>query len=381
MAPVPGPAQAKTHASVHAAGVMKSGPHGRWRVIYFSFVIRRRRITPATFRKWSSAPFLNAGMSVGILPRRIADTRKKPKNFRHIGTEYPPEPGPRIDTNPHEGKARFRFFFVSIRVNSWITNPMQKEHMLKSDYLAKPGKKVDLSKFDTSQKGPFKDKDDAASAIDKNLKKLRAAPGSAVRRIQVRPAGGLSGDRRGRKGRGHRSRLQRRQPAGLLRHQLQGPITRRTRPRLSLAHPPRRPAARHDRDLQSLALRKRPRRASEGYRAEKGLVQTLRSHQRLRENARRRGNHHPQILPAHLQVRAEKTAGRSARRPDEELEVQPRRSRGAQTLGRLHGGVSRTRSKDVPRKTPRGSSFHRTTSGFATGSSPIRSCGPWNRSE
>ncbi len=45
--------------------------------------------------------------------------------------------------------------------------------MLDFPYLAKPGKKVDLSKMDTADKGDFKDKQEAAHPIQKNLEKLR----------------------------------------------------------------------------------------------------------------------------------------------------------------------------------------------------------------
>ena len=45
--------------------------------------------------------------------------------------------------------------------------------MIKSKYLVTPGKKVKLSKLETSDKGKFKDKDDAQNAMEKNLKKLR----------------------------------------------------------------------------------------------------------------------------------------------------------------------------------------------------------------
>ena len=40
--------------------------------------------------------------------------------------------------------------------------------MIHSPYLAKPGKKVDLSKLETADTGKFKDKDEAQPAIEKN---------------------------------------------------------------------------------------------------------------------------------------------------------------------------------------------------------------------
>jgi PPK2 family polyphosphate:nucleotide phosphotransferase len=45
--------------------------------------------------------------------------------------------------------------------------------MIKSKYLAKPGKKVKLSKLDTADKGKFKDKQEAQEASEKNLHKLK----------------------------------------------------------------------------------------------------------------------------------------------------------------------------------------------------------------
>lgn len=44
--------------------------------------------------------------------------------------------------------------------------------MIKSPYLVKPGKPFKLSKLDTADQGHFKDKEDAESAIEKNLHKL-----------------------------------------------------------------------------------------------------------------------------------------------------------------------------------------------------------------
>ena len=44
--------------------------------------------------------------------------------------------------------------------------------MIKSPYAVKPGKKLNLSKLDTADRGDFKDKDDALPAMEKNLQKL-----------------------------------------------------------------------------------------------------------------------------------------------------------------------------------------------------------------
>lgn len=45
--------------------------------------------------------------------------------------------------------------------------------MIDSPYLVAPGKKVHLAKLKTDDTGEFKDKDDAAKVVEKNLKKLR----------------------------------------------------------------------------------------------------------------------------------------------------------------------------------------------------------------
>ncbi len=44
--------------------------------------------------------------------------------------------------------------------------------MIDSAYWAKPGKRIDLSKFATGDTGPFKHKDNAAPLVEKNLTKL-----------------------------------------------------------------------------------------------------------------------------------------------------------------------------------------------------------------
>jgi PPK2 family polyphosphate:nucleotide phosphotransferase len=45
--------------------------------------------------------------------------------------------------------------------------------MIESPYLVKPGKKLQLSQFETSDRGDFKDKAEGEAAIQKNLGKLR----------------------------------------------------------------------------------------------------------------------------------------------------------------------------------------------------------------
>jgi PPK2 family polyphosphate:nucleotide phosphotransferase len=48
-----------------------------------------------------------------------------------------------------------------------------RKDMIKSKYLVTPGKKVKLSKIDTSDKGKFEDKGDAEQASEKTLEKLK----------------------------------------------------------------------------------------------------------------------------------------------------------------------------------------------------------------
>ena len=118
----------------------------------------------------------------------------------------------------------------------------------------------------------------------------------------------------GRLGQGrHRQALPRRaQSDERARRGLQGAELDRARPRLPLAHPPGAPAARRDRHLQPLALRGRARRAGRGARAEAGLEEALRGHQRVRAAPRERGHDRRQALPAHLRGGAGRSASASA---------------------------------------------------------------------
>ena len=139
----------------------------------------------------------------------------------------------------------------------------------------------------------------------------------------------------GRLGQGrHRQALPRRpQPDERARRRLQGADLDRARPRLPLAHPPGAPAARRDRHLQPLALRGRARRARRGARAEAGLEEALRGHQRVRGAPRERGHDRRQAVPAHLAGGAGEALPRAHRGPHEELEVLARRPRQARRSG------------------------------------------------
>ncbi len=92
---------------------------------------------------------------------------------------------------------------------------------------------------------------------------------------------------------------------------------------------------RHGGCLRPLPLRGRPHRA--GARAEpRGRDRApLRRHQPLRGPAGRQRGHDPQVHAAHLRQGAEGAAPGPARRPDQALEVQPRRHRRALAVARL----------------------------------------------
>ena len=183
---------------------------------------------------------------------------------------------------------------------------------------------------------------------------------------------GPAGHRRGRQGRHDQQGHGGVQPAGLSRDELQGPVHRGTGPRLPLARPPEGAAQGRDRHLQSVALRGRAGRARPRPRAERGVVGALRPDQRLRADPGRQRDHDRQVLPLDRQGRAARAVPGSLRRPDEALEVLDGRSRGAEALGRLPGGVRRRPFEDVDQPCARGTSSPRTGSGSGTW--------PWRRS-
>ena len=75
---------------------------------------------------------------------------------------------------------------------------------------------------------------------------------------------------------------------------------------------------------------------------------------------------HRQVLPDDRPRRAAPAHPGALRRPDEALEVQARRPRGAQALGRLPGRVRRRADEDVDRRGRRGTSSRPTATGSAT---------------
>ena len=98
------------------------------------------------------------------------------------------------------------------------------------------------------------------------------------------------------------------------------------------------PQARHDRHLQPLALRGRAgRRRCASSRRQNEIEQRYDADQRVREDARRERHDDPEVHAAHLEEGAGRAAAGAARRAAEALEVQPRRSRGPQAVGRVPG--------------------------------------------
>ena len=93
------------------------------------------------------------------------------------------------------------------------------------------------------------------------------------------------------------------------------------------------------RGLRPLALRGRADRPGARAGPRRGDRASLRRDQRVRGGARRRRHHDHQVHAAHLGRRAEGAAAGPPRRPDEALEVQPRRHRRARALAGLPRGV------------------------------------------
>ena len=145
-----------------------------------------------------------------------------------------------------------------------------------------PGSKVDLDAHPPGARLGLRGETTARERTAKRAERMADLATDADGRAQAsrarRPAG------HGRLGQGrHRQALPRRpQPDERARRRLQGAQLDGARTRLPLAHPSGAPAARRDRHLQPLALRGRARRARRGARAQAGLEEALRGHQRIR---------------------------------------------------------------------------------------------------
>ena len=133
-------------------------------------------------------------------------------------------------------------------------------------------------------------------------------------------------------------------PAGREDHVLQGADQGGARPRLPLADPQGGPRPGDHRRLRPVALRGRADRARARAGSGRRDRAALRRDQRVRGRARRLRRESHQVHAAHLARGAEGPAAGPARRPDQALEVQPRRPGRAGALGGLPGGV-----RDRPR--------------------------------
>ncbi len=125
--------------------------------------------------------------------------------------------------------------------------------------------------------------------------------------------------------------------------------------------------------LQSLALRGRARRARARHRRQERVEAALRHHQRLGARAHARRHARREVVPAHLEGRAEAPHRRAPRRSEQALEVRSFRpwQEPASTWGRLHvARLTRTRSPAARRRKHRGTSCPRITNGHATSRSP-----------
>ena len=159
--------------------------------------------------------------------------------------------------------------------------------MIDSPYLVEPGKKLKLDKLDTSDKGDFKDRDEAEPLVEKNLKKLASlqevlyaeSKRSLLVVFQAMDAGGKDG--------AISHIFSGVNPQGCSVTSFKSPSTlERAHDFLWRVHQ-RSAGPRDDRNLQSLALRGRADRARAQPCPQGRLEQALRSHQQLREDADR----------------------------------------------------------------------------------------------
>ena len=100
-------------------------------------------------------------------------------------------------------------------------------------------------------------------------------------------------------------------PLGVQRGQLQASQRHRARPRLPVARSRAHAGTRPHHDFQPIALRGCACRPRAQPRAQEAMGPALPPPARLRTHAHRRRHDHPQVLPAHLEGRAEGTAWRS----------------------------------------------------------------------
>ena len=235
-------------------------------------------------------------------------------------------------------------------------------------YRVRPGKKLDLTDHDPDEyRGEKLAKEDRAAALAPLTARLAELQELLYADGRHRLLVVLQGmDTAGKDGT-IRDVFRDRQPAGRPRRQLQDADRATSWPTTTCGGSTPRPR-RTARSPSSTAATTRTCSSSGSTTScrEPVWAPALRPHRRVRADARRRGHHHPQVLPAHLQGRAGRAAPGPPRRPHQELEVRRRRPRRAQALGRLPGRLHRgARRRPAPRPR-RGTSCPPTASGTAT---------------
>ena len=222
---------------------------------------------------------------------------------------------------------------------------MPRQPALRDALRIKPGSRVTLAKLDPNAVYGH-DKASSVARTARQMTRLRDLQDRIWAEQKHPDPRRAPGHRRRRQGRDHRQGHGRLRPAGLPGHIVQGPECGGARARLPVARPPADAGQGRDRHLQPLALRGRARRPGPRSRPEERLVEALRPDQRLRADARRERHDHRQVLPQHRPRRAAPAHPGPLRRSHEALEVQARRPRGTQALGRLPGRLQRRADQD-----------------------------------
>ena len=209
-----------------------------------------------------------------------------------------------------------------------------------SKFRIKPGTKAGLAKRDPT------DKSAVPSAKGERLDNARRAgaahrrpAGCALRRAQTQTPDRAARHGHQRQGRHDPARVQCGRSARRACGRFQSARWRGARTRFPLACAPAGAALGGDRDLQPQPLRGCADRARPQMDRHGGVQAPLRADQRLRAHADRQRHDDREVLPAHLEGRAEAPAAGTHRRSRQALEVQSRRPRGTQALGRLRGSL------------------------------------------
>ena len=170
-------------------------------------------------------------------------------------------------------------------------------------------------------------------------REARRAAAEALRRRQALRAHHPAGDGHQRKGRDHPARVHGHVSAGARGARLQEADSGGGPARVLVAHPQGAARQGEDRRLQPLPVRGHPGAERVRDLARRRDREAVRDHQRVRAQADGAGRGGPEVLPEHLEGRAEGAPAGSPRRPRQALEVQPRRPEVAGALGRFPGGL------------------------------------------